>query len=150
MTVTGSNFVSGSTPSTTSQVLWAAGTAGTQTTLATVVTSATQMQATVPSNLISASGTASISVFNPPASGSGSGGGGTSPPPPVTFNIAATACPATAARTAAAMQTAAAETPAVSTDDAYAAYPASLATHGTVFAPDTAQGLPRPGQTQRR
>ncbi len=148
MTVTGSNFVSGSTPSTTSQVLWAAGTAGTQTTLATVVTSATQMQATVPSNLISASGTASISVFNPPASGSGSGGGGTSPPPPVTFNIAATACPATAARTAAAMQTAAAETPAVSTEGRYVAYTATQDTHAQVFVRDTCQGVTTACQTR--
>ncbi len=147
MTVTGTNFVSGSTPSTTSQVLWAAGTAGTQTTLATVVTSATQMQATVPSNLIATAGTASVSVFNPPASGSGSGGGGTSPTS-VGFTIQTTACPATAARTTAALQTAAAETPAVSTEGRYVAYTATQDTHAQVFVRDTCQGVTTACQTR--
>jgi hypothetical protein len=145
MTVTGTNFVSGSTAATSSQVLWAAGGTGTQTTLATVVASATQMQATVPSNLVAATGTASVSVFNPPASGSG--GGGTSQTP-ATFTIALTSCPATAARTTAAMQTAAAETPAVSTEGRYVAYTATQGTHAQVFVRDTCQGVTTACQTR--
>jgi hypothetical protein len=144
LTVTGTNFVSGAT---SSQALWAAGGSGTQTTLATTVASATQLQATVPSNLIAAAGTASVSVFNPPASGSGSGGGGTSPTS-VGFTIQATACPATAARTAAAMQTAAAETPAVSTEGRYVAYTATQDTHAQVFVRDTCQGVTTACQTR--
>ena len=146
LAVTGTNFVSGSTPSTSSQVLWAAGGTGTQTTLATVVASATQMQATVPSNLIAAAGTASVSVFNPPASGSGSGGGGTSQTSQP-FTIQAT-CPAAAARTTAALQTAAAETPAVSTEGRYVAYTATQDTHAQVFVRDTCQGVTTACQTR--
>jgi hypothetical protein len=145
LTVTGTNFVSGSTPS---QALWAAGSTATQTTLATVVASATQMQATVPNNLIAASGTASVSVFNPPASGSGSGGGGPSPTS-APFTIAATSCPAGAARTAvAAVQTAAAETPAVSTEGRFVAYTATQGTHAQVFVRDTCQGTTAACQTR--
>ena len=147
LTVTGTNFVSGSTPSTSSQVLWAAGGTGTQTTLATVVASATQMQATVPSNLVAATGSASVSVFNPPASGNGSGGGGTSQTP-ASFTIATTSCPTTAARTTAALQTAAAETPAVSTEGRYVAYTATQDTHAQVFVRDTCQGVTTACQTR--
>jgi hypothetical protein len=143
LTVTGSNFLLTSDPSGGSQVLWAAGATGTQTTLATVsIPGATQIQATVTSPLIAAAGTAHVSVYNPPApqSGGGSGGGGTSQTS-VAFTIAPTSCPAGAARTAAAaVQTAVEETPAVSTEGRFVAYTATQDAHAQIFVRDTCQG----------
>jgi hypothetical protein len=147
LTVTGTNFVSTSDPLTSSQVLWAAGMSGTQTTLATVgAPSATQIQATVSSALIATAGTtASVRVFNPPAAGSAGGGGTSQTSQP--FTIQAT-CPAAAARTAAAVQTAAAETPAVSTEGRFVAYTATQDAHAQVFVRDTCQGVTAACQTR--
>jgi hypothetical protein len=141
LTVTGTNFVTNADPTQASQVLWGVG--GSQTTLTgTTVTSATQIQTSVPSTLIATGGTANVSVFNPPAAqaGSGNGGGGTSPTS-LPFTITAAACPAGTARTAAAaLQTVGAETPAVSTDGRFVAYSASQDGHAQVFVRDTCQG----------
>jgi hypothetical protein len=139
LTVTGSNLLPTSDPSGGSQVLWAAG--GTQTTLASVSGgSATQTQATVPGTLIAAVGTASISVFNPPApgAGTGSGGGGTSQTS-LPFTIMAGACPAGSARPAAAAQTVG-EGTAVSADKRFVAYTATQGGHSQIFVRDTCQG----------
>jgi hypothetical protein len=145
LTVTGTNFVSTSDPLTSSQVLWAAGTAGTQTTLATVsIPSATQIQATVSSALIASVGTTSVSVYNPPAGGSGGGGTSQTSQP---FKIQTT-CPAAAARTTAALQTTAAETPAVSTEGRFVAYTATQDAHTQVFVRDTCQGVTAACQTR--
>jgi hypothetical protein len=140
LTVTGSNFLPTSDPSGGSLVLWGAG--GTQTTLTTVgTTSATQIQATVSSTLITTAGMVNVSVFNPPApgSGTGSGGGGTSQTS-LPFTIAATSCPASAARTAAEVRSAAEETPAVSADARFVAYTATQNEHAQIFVRDTCQG----------
>jgi hypothetical protein len=139
LTVAGSNFLPTSDPSGGSQVLWSAG--GTQTMLAVGTTTATQIQATVSNTLIASPGTASVSVFNPPApqGGTGSGGGGTSQTS-LLFTIAATSCPAGSARPAAAMQSAAEETPAVSADARFVAYTATQNEHAQVFVRDTCQG----------
>jgi len=140
LTVMGSNFLPTSDPSGGSQVLWGAG--GTQTMLTTVgTTSATQIQATVSSALIATAGMANVSVFNPPApgSGTGSGGGGTSQNTPA-FTIAATPCPAGAARPAAEVRSAAEETPAVSADARFVAYTATQNEHAQIFVRDTCQG----------
>jgi WD40-like Beta Propeller Repeat len=142
LTVAGSNFLPTSDPSGGSQVLWRAGAGGMQTILATVgSTSATQIQATVTNALIASPGTANVSVFNPPApqAGSGNGGGGTSQNSPL-FTIAATSCPAAAARATAAVQTVGQETPAVSTDGRFVAYTAAQDAHAQVFVRDTCQG----------
>ena len=141
LTVTGSNFVMNAVPTQASQVLWGAGAGGAQSTLTTSVSSATQMQATVSSALIASTGTANVSVFNPPAAsaGSGNGGGGTSLTS-LPFTITATSCPAGAARTTAAVQTAAEETPAVSTEGRFVAYTATQDTHAQIFVRDTCQG----------
>jgi WD40-like Beta Propeller Repeat len=139
LTVTGSNLLPTSDPSGGSQVLWSAG--GTQTTLATVSGgSATQIQATVTSNLIASPGTVSVSVFNPPApnAGTGNGGGGTSQTS-LPFTIMAGACPAGSARPAAATQTVA-EGSAVSADKRFVAYTATQGGHSQIFVRDTCQG----------
>lgn len=140
LTVMGSNFLPTSDPSGGSQVLWSAG--GTQTMLSTVgTTSATQIQATVSGTLIASAGAATVSVFNPPApgSGTGSGGGGTSQNSPA-FTIAATSCPASAARPAAEVRSAAEETPAVSADARFVAYTATQNENAQIFVRDTCQG----------
>src|ERR1700730_8128315 len=61
----GTNFITSSDPTQVSQVHWTAG--ATQTTLATTSVTATDIKATVPGSLISAAGTAIVTVFNPPA-----------------------------------------------------------------------------------
>ena len=140
LTVTGSNFLPTSDPSGGSQVLWGSG--GTQTTLATISGgSATQIQATVPSTLISAVVPVSVSVFNPPApnAGTGNGGGGTSPTS-LPFTIQTTACPAVSAQPAAAVQTVGEATPAVSADRRFVAFTAMQNDHSQVFVRDTCQG----------
>ncbi len=140
LTVTGSNLLPTSDPSGGSQVLWGAG--GTQTTLTSLSGgSATQVQATVPSTLIASAGSASVSVFNPPApnSGTGNGGGGTSQTS-LPFTIQAGACPAVIARPAAAVQSVGEETPAVSTDGRFVAYTATQGEHSQTFVRDTCQG----------
>jgi hypothetical protein len=140
LTVAGSNFLPTSDPSGGSQVLWSAG--GTQTTLASVSGgSATQIQATVPSTLVATAGTASVSVFNPPApnSGTGNGGGGTSQTS-LPVSIQTTPCPAGSARPTAAVQTIGEATPAVSPDGRFVAYTATQDGHSQVFVRDTCQG----------
>jgi hypothetical protein len=139
LTVTGTNFVTNSTPAQASQVLWGVG--GSQTTLTgTTVTSATQIQTSVPNTLITTAGTANVSVFNPPAAqaGSGNGGGGTSPTS-LSFTIAAT-CPAASARPAATVQTVGGATPAVSADGRFVAFTATQNEHAQIFVRDTCQG----------
>jgi hypothetical protein len=136
LTVTGSNFLPASDPSGGSQVFWVAG--ATQTKLATVSSTATQIQATVSSALIATVGTANVSVFNPPAAG-GSGGGGTSQAS-LPFTITATSCPAGSARAAAAVHTVGEQTPAVSTDARFVAYTATQNEHAQIFVRDTCQG----------
>jgi hypothetical protein len=139
LTVTGSNFLPTSDPSGGSQVLWGAG--GTQTTLATISGgSATQVQATVPNTLVASAGSASVSVFNPPApnSGTGNGGGGTSPTS-LPFTIASV-CPAVSAHPVAAVQTVREGTPAVSADRRFVAFTATQGEHSQIFVRDTCQG----------
>src|ERR1700736_2570463 len=60
----GTNFITSSDPTQVSQVRWTAG--ATQTTLMTTSVTATDIKATVPGSLISAAGTAMVTVFNPP------------------------------------------------------------------------------------
>src|ERR1700731_3630049 len=60
----GTNFITSSDPTQVSQVRWTAG--PTQTTLATTSVTSTDIKATVPGSLISAAGTAMVTVFNPP------------------------------------------------------------------------------------
>src|ERR1700682_2771653 len=139
----GTDFITSSTdPAQVSQVRWTAG--PTQTTLATTSVTATDIKATVPGSLISAAGTAMVTVFNPPAPQTtppggtplpSSGGGGTSTAQ--TFTITATG-PGLAH---AASQTVVEETPSVSADGRYVAYSASENGHTQIFVRDTCEGV---------
>jgi hypothetical protein len=139
----GTNFItSSSDPTQVSQVRWTAG--PTQTTLVTTSVTATDIKATVPGSLISAAGTALVTVFNPPAPQTtqpggvpnpSAGGGGTSPAQ--TFTITAVG-PGLAH---AATQTVVEETPAVTADGRYVAYSASENGHTQIFVRDTCEGV---------
>jgi WD40-like Beta Propeller Repeat len=137
----GTNFITSSDPTQVSQVRWTAG--PTQTTLATTSVTATDIKATVPGSLISAAGTAMVTVFNPPVPQTtppggtpnpSSGGGGTSGAQ--TFTITA----AGGALAHAASQTVVEETPSVSADGRYVAYSASDSQHTQIFVRDTCEG----------
>lgn len=140
LTVTGSNLLPSSDPSGGSQVLWSAG--GTQTTLAQVSGgSATQALSMVPSALITTAGSASISVFNPPApnAGTGNGGGGTSQTS-LPFTVAASSCPAGSVLPAAAAQTVREATPAASANGRFVAFTTTQEQRSQVFVRDTCKG----------
>jgi len=142
LTVTGSNFLPASDPSGGSQVRWTATSTATQNTLPIVGTTiASQIQATVSSSLVASTGTAAVTVFNPPSpqSGGGTGGGGTSPTS-LTFTVQTAACPAAAATAASPNVSAVEETPAVSADGRYVAYAAMQNDHAQVFVRDTCEG----------
>jgi hypothetical protein len=140
LTITGTNFLLTSDPSGGSLVRW---NTTSQTNLTVTNITATQIQATVSNTLLTTAGTATVTVYNPPASTplpppcvincAGPGGGGTSNA--ATFTISAGGNNATAN---AAM--AEAETPAVSLDGRYVAYTASQNGHSQIFARDTCQG----------
>jgi hypothetical protein len=137
----GTNFITSSDPTQVSQVRWTAG--ATQTTLVTTSVTATDIKVTVPGSLISAAGTAMVTVFNPPVPQTtppggtpnpSGGGGGTSGAQ--TFTITA----AGGALTHAASQTVVEETPSVSADGRYVAYSSSQNEHTQVFVRDTCEG----------
>lgn len=133
LTVNGTNFLPTSDPSGGSQVHWNLG--PTQSTLPIVSISSTQIQATVATKLLvnatSQAVTATVTVFNPPASQSG-GGGGTSP-----NGLPFSVTPAGSGMISSAV---AEETPAVSMDGRYVAYTATQTGHAQVFVRDTCEG----------
>jgi hypothetical protein len=138
---TGANFLLTSDPSGGSQVFW---NTTTQSALTVISISATQIQATVPSTLLSAAGSATVTVYNPPASSvlpppcvvqcSGPGGGGTSNG--LAFTITDPGANNANANAAIVQE----ETPAISADGRYVAYTASQNGHAQIFARDTCQG----------
>ncbi|HKW56444.1 MAG TPA: IPT/TIG domain-containing protein [Candidatus Acidoferrum sp.] len=139
LTITGTNFLTSSDPTQVSQVNW--NTAG-QVILATSSISATQIQATVKAAQLASTGTATVTVYNPPApppanciaNCTGSGGGGTSNG--ATFTITP---PGTSVK--ANMAVVQEETPALSSDGRYVAYAsAAQGGHAQIFARDTCQG----------
>ena len=146
LTVNGSSFLPTADPSGGSQVHWNAG--PTQSTLAIVSISSTQIQATVPPSLIASAGTSAIvTAYNPPSpqtvppgtvGNPPSGGGGSSANGP-TFTVSGTACPAGASATA--QSGIAQETPAVSADGRFVAYSAQQGEHMQVFLRDTCEGI---------
>jgi hypothetical protein len=140
LTITGTNFLLTSDPSGGSQVRW---NTATQTNLSVTNITATQIQATVPAAQLATAGTATVTVYNPPApplpapcavNCSGFGGGGTSNGS--SFTITAAGGNAVSANGAIVEE----ETPAVSLDGRYVAYTASQNGHSQVFARDTCQG----------
>lgn len=155
LTISGSSFLPASDPSGGSVVHWNHG--ATQNTLPATSISATQIQATVDSSLLTAEGCAVVSVFNPPAAGSttaglpnpSGGGGGTSMNTP-TFTISTNAsfCPAPAvSKTTSSAQTVAEETPSVSADGRFVAYTAVQNGVAQVFVRDTCAGAASSCQT---
>lgn len=137
----GTNFITSSDPTQVSQVHWTAG--ATQTTLVTTSVTATDIKATVPGSLISAAGTAMVTVFNPPVAqitppggtpNPSAGGGGSSAAQAFTITVPGPAL------THAASQTVVEETPAVSSDGRYVAYSATENEHTQVFVRDTCEG----------
>ncbi|HYL63364.1 MAG TPA: IPT/TIG domain-containing protein [Candidatus Methylomirabilis sp.] len=138
LTITGTNFLTSSDPSQVSQVNW---NAVTQVSLAISNITATQIQATVKAAQLAKAGTATVTVYNPPApppqgcqaNCTGSGGGGTSNA--ATFTI--TPPGAAVQANAAVVQE---ETPALSADGRYVAYTAAQAGHAQILARDTCLG----------
>jgi len=126
LSLTGSNFVKASVAGCAgtdgSVVQWSAG--NSVTCLLTTFTSATQLSATVPANLLTAESCASLTVFTGPSvdptNPTGNGGGGTSNALTFTISTNANFCPAPAV--AGAALTAAEETPAVSLDGRFVAF----------------------------
>jgi hypothetical protein len=127
LTLMGSDFVTGSNGAT---VFWTVGSTATMLT-ATVVNS-TQINATVPTNLLSSAGTAAVNVVNPPntAGTPPAGGGGPGNALAFTVNAAPSASMAKA-------QAVAEETPAVSADGRYVAYTAMQGHYAQIFFRDT-------------
>ena len=157
ITVTGTNFMNApasSDPSNTqfSTLNWTLGSSQlrlTPYTASPTTVTATQITATIPATSISAAGTATVTVFNPPSppvpniAGSTGSGGGTSAPP-ATVTVQTATCPAAAKAPANSVSTdaIAEETPAVSLDGRYVAYTALRDEHAQVFLRDTCEGAP--------
>ena len=157
ITVTGTNFMNvpaSSDPTNTqfSTLNWTLGASQLQLTPYTAsptTVTATQITATIPATSISAAGTATVTVFNPPSSpvpnvaGSTGSGGGTSVPP-ATVTVQTATCPAAAKAPANSVSTdaIAEETPAVSLDGRYVAYTALRDEHAQIFLRDTCEGAP--------
>jgi hypothetical protein len=144
LTITGSNFLPPAT-NQTSTVNWQPA-GGFTSQLAATVSSATQIQATIPASLLTAAATINLTVSNPPSlpanfAGATGSGGGTSTPP-AAFTVQAAACPAPSAKASGAQSTAAVveETPSVSSDGRFLAYAAAQGDHTQVFLHDTCSG----------
>lgn len=139
ITITGTNFLLTTDPTGGSQVNW---NTATQVTLTVTNITSTQIQATITAAELANSGSATVTVYNPPAPPTagctvgvncgGNGGGGTSNG--VTFTISA------GNGLAQANASVEQETPAVSLDGRYVAYAASQNGHSQIFARDTCQG----------
>lgn len=139
ITIMGTQFILTTDPSGGSLVRW---NMTLQTNLTISSITATQIQATVPAALLATMGTATVTVYNPPAATTpgctpgvncgGNGGGGTSNGQ--TFTI--TAAGANSANAALVED----ETPAVSLDGRYVAYSGSENGHVQIFSRDTCQG----------
>lgn len=147
LTVSGSNFIVGSDPASSSQVRFNLG--PTQTSLPVINVTTSQITATVDSSVLvnatNAPVTGIVTVYNPPAAGTpvgnggvqnpNSGGGGTSP-----NGLTFTVNPAGSGSTAAPRAEASEDTPAVSADGRYVAYAATQGEHAQVFVRDTCEG----------
>jgi hypothetical protein len=152
LTVTGTNFLNGSTNTTQVSTLnWTLGASTIQfTPPAITITSATQITVTIPASNVNTAGTATVTVSNPaspPVPGVpgtvGSGGGTSAVSPMTTVTVQAAACPPGTSAQSSATSTAAVveETPAVSLDGRYVAYTAMQDGRAQIFFRDTCEGL---------
>jgi hypothetical protein len=149
LTITGTNFLSGpsnTTPPQVSTVTWTLGATSTPFTNPPATITSTQITVTIPAANIAATGTAGVTVSNPPSlpvtgiPGSLGSGGGTTPATSVIVQNAA--CPAAAKGTASTSAEALAiaeETPAISGDGRYVAYTAVQDGHSQIFFRDTCE-----------
>ena len=151
ITVTGTNFLTGSTDkSQVSTLNWALGPSTFQFTAPTASITSTQITVTIPATDVSVAGSAVVTVFNPPslpvpgiAGSTGSGGGSSAASSATTVSVQST-CPV-AAKSSASSEASAAiaeETPAVSIDGRYVAYTAVQEGHAQVFLRDTCESAP--------
>lgn len=148
LTVTGSNFLTGAAGSSqVSSLNWTLNGSHFQFTAPAATISSTQITLTIPQADISAAGSASVTVFNPPSlplpnvPGSSGSGGGTSPPAAVTIQSAPCPLAAKGQANAEASATVAEETPSVSLDGRYVAYTAVQEDHSQIFLRDTCEGV---------
>ena len=149
ITVTGTNFLTGSTDkSQVSTLNWALGPSVFQFTAPAATISSTQITVTIPASNVNAAGSAIVTVFNPPslpvpgiAGSTGSGGGSSAASPTTTVTVQSAACPAAAKASVSSEASAAIaeETPAVSVDGRYVAYTAVQDGHAQVFLRDTCE-----------
>lgn len=153
LTVTGTNFLNGSTTSTPPQVStlnWTFGPSQFQFTVPAATITASQITVTIPATVVgNAPGTATVTVYNPPSlplanvpGSTGSGGGTSVASATTTVTIQSAACPAPV-QAGARSETAAAvaeETPALSLDGRYVAYTAVQDAHSQIFLRDTCEG----------
>jgi hypothetical protein len=147
LTVAGANFLTGAAGSSQVSTLnWNFGGSQFQFTAPAATISASQITVTIPKADISAAGTASVTVYNPPSlplpnvPGSTGSGGGTSPGTTVTIQSAPCPLAAKAQTNSEASATVAEETPAVSVDGRYVAYTAVQEDHSQIFLRDTCEG----------
>ena len=150
LTVTGTNFLASSSGSLQVSTLnWMFGGSQFQFTAPAATVTATQITVTIPRADITAAGTATVTVYNPPSlpllnvpGSSGSGGGTSTASSASTVTIQSAACPvAVKARANSEVLAAVAEeTPAASLDGRYVAYTAVLEDHAQIFLRDTCEG----------
>jgi hypothetical protein len=158
LTVNGANFLNTVNTNDPSQnnfstLNWTVGSGQIQftplSTPATATITSTKITVTIPAANISAAGTATVTVYNPPSlplpsvPGSTGSGGGTSIPTGATaVTVQSAPCPV-AAKTQTASESSAAvaeETPAVSLDGRYVAYTAMQDERAHIFLRDTCEG----------
>ncbi len=147
ISLSGTNFLPASDPSGGSQVNWISspGAAPLKLTLGQITSTA--ISATIPGAQLASSGSASITVFNPPSPApagcttncNGGGGGGASAPQKFTI-CASSPCPGPTAGGPSAAALAAEETPALSLDGRYVAFTAAQNEHSQIFLRDTCEG----------
>jgi len=146
LTVTGTNFLNSSTDNTQVSTLnWTLGASTTQLTPPATTITSTQITVTIPATQVNATGSATVTVSNPPSPpvpgvpGTVGSGGGTSS----AFSVAVqSTCPVAAKAQVASQGTAAVaeDTPAVSLDGRYVAYTAVQDTRAQIFFRDTCEG----------
>jgi hypothetical protein len=152
ITVTGTNFLTGSTDkSQISTLNWAIGASVFQFTAPAATISSTQITVTIPATDVNLAGSAVVTVSNPPslpvpgiAGSTGSGGGSSAASSATTVAVQSAPCPAAAKSSASseASATIAEETPAVSIDGRYVAYTAVQDGRAQIFLRDTCESAP--------
>ena len=148
LTVTGANFLTGAAGSSqVSSLNWTLNGSHFQFTAPAATISATQITVTIPQADISAAGSASVTVFNPPSlplsnvPGSSGSGGGTSAATSLTIQSAPCPLAAKGQANPETSATVAEETPSVSLDGRFVAYTAVQEDHAQIFLRDTCEGV---------